>query len=230
MNPNVHARAGMLPGMQHFPGVPPGFNPYMTPTPAAGLIHTAGQLGVPQIANGQGSNQELYDYVPFNSTTAPGQVTFFDQIGQKPYPYSNLQNVNTLNVGESISVQYGAVTVLVVTSDVQYDSSAPVVSWSPAQTVSPAFNLSILELFQDNNRLQKQVSLTRANTSFNVFGKTAANYLFFFEKPFSYMPQIPFTATLKSPVLTTPATTGQTAYIGLHLFGLGSILNMKINA
>jgi hypothetical protein len=127
-------------------------------------------------------------------------------------------------VGESLSTQYIAFNRIVV------DNTTGAITTSfPLLATIPGLALSSFSLLLDNSRIIKVNSLMRSFSNFNPKGKTSNNNLFYPDTDLTIPPQISFTLDLRIPTNNDVATIGSTVYYGVHLFGTGSILNLKTN-
>lgn len=197
------------------------FNPYRRITPQAKIIGAAERIGNGAIAQNQGTTYELYDYVKLNTSATDQTITFFNALNTKAFPFTNISQ-NQLQAGEAIAVEYIFFSLIYVTK-----GSTEVVKMSAAQLDIPGVNLGNFSLNLDNNRVIKPISLMRANSLFNVHGKTAANYVFYPDTDLTIQSQLQFTAQLQLPPVTSPAPDTQDIYIGCHLTGTAAILNVK---
>jgi len=193
----------------------------VTPSAKMALINNA--LGNPALKKNQGSTFEIYDYV---AITTPGQtqtINFFGNVNTKTFPFTNIQQ-NQLGVGESLSTQYIAFNRIVQDNT----TLAITQSFSLIATV-PGLSLSNFSLLLDNSRIIKVNSLMRSVTNFNPKGQTGNNNLFYPDTDLTIPPQISFTLDLRIPTNNDAAVIGSTIFYGVHLFGTGSILNLKTN-
>jgi hypothetical protein len=90
-------------------------------------------------------------------------------------------------------------------------------------------SLANFSLLLDNSRIIKINSLTRSSSIFNPKGQTGNNFLFYPDTDLTIPPQISFTLDLRIPINSDVAIVGSTIFYGVHLFGTGSILNLKTN-
>ena len=192
-------------------------------TPSAKLALVNNKLGNGALKLNQGSTFEVYDYVAIPSTGTQQTVTFFGSVNTKTFPFTNIQQ-NQLQVGEALAVQYIAFTRIVVDR-----VSNAVEAFNPLLSAVPAAGLSTFSLNLDNSRIIKNNSLARSSNAFNTKGGTANNYLFYPDTDLTIPPQISFTLDLTIPTNTDTTPAGKTIYYGVHLFGTGSILNLKTN-
>jgi hypothetical protein len=198
-------------------------NAFQNVTPGAKLALVNNKLGNPGLKKNQGSTFEVYDYVNVTAGIGTSQVVrFFSSVNTKTAPFTNLQQ-NQLQVGEALSIEYIAFTRL-VTDRV----SGKLLSLTPLLSLSE-LSLSQMSILLDNSRIIKVNSLMRSFESFNTKGGTAKNYLFYPDTDLVIPPQISFTTELAVPTNTDTAGTDETIYYGCHLFGTGSILNLKTN-
>lgn len=197
-------------------------NAFQTVTPSAKLAMVNNKLGNPGLKKNQGSTFEVYDYV--NVTTGIGTsqvIRFFSSVNTKTAPFTNLQQ-NQLQVGEALSIEYIAFTRLVT------DRTGKLTKIEPLLALSE-LSLSQMSILLDNSRIIKVNSLMRSFEAFNTKGGTAKNFLFYPDTDLVIPPQISFTTELAVPTNTDTATTDEVVYYGCHLFGTGSILNLKTN-
>lgn len=197
-------------------------NAFQTVTPSAKLAMVNNKLGNPGLKRNQGSTFEVYDYV--NVTTGIGTaqvIRFFSSVNTKTAPFTNLQQ-NQLQVGEALSIEYIAFTRLVT------DKLGKLTSLTPLLNLSE-LSLSQMSILLDNSRIIKVNSLMRSFEAFNTKGGTAKNFLFYPDTDLVIPPQISFTTELAVPTNTDTATADEVVYYGCHLFGTGSILNLKTN-
>ncbi len=193
----------------------------VTPSAKMALINNA--LGNPALKKNQGSTFEIYDYV---AITTPGQtqtINFFGNVNTKTFPLTNIQQ-NQLGVGESLSTQYIAFSRIV-----QDNVTGAITQSGPLIQNVQGCALANFSLLLDNSRIIKINSLTRSLSSFNPKGKTSNNFLFYPDTDLTIPPQISFTLDLRIPTNTDVAVIGSTIFYGVHLFGTGSILNLKTN-
>jgi len=193
----------------------------VTPSAKMALINNA--LGNPALKKNQGSTFEIYDYVAVATPGTAQTINFFGNVNTKTFPFTNIQQ-NQLGVGESLSTQYIAFTRIVVDN-----TTNSVTQITPLIQSVPGCSLGAFSLLLDNSRIIKVNSLVRSISSFNPKGKTANNFLFYPDTDLTIPPQISFTLDLRIPTNTDVVTIGSTTYYGVHLFGTGSILNLKTN-
>jgi hypothetical protein len=197
-------------------------NAFQNVTPGAKLALVNNKLGNPGLKKNQGSTFEVYDYV--NVTTGIGTsqvIRFFSSVNTKTAPFTNLQQ-NQLQVGEALSIEYIAFTRLVT------DRAGVLKSLTPLLNLSE-LSLSQMSILLDNSRIIKVNSLMRSFEAFNTKGGTAKNFLFYPDTDLVIPPQISFTTELAVPNNTDTAGVDDVVYYGCHLFGTGSILNLKTN-
>ena len=195
-------------------------------TPGAKLALVNNKLGNPALKKNQGSTFEVYDYIDVTSTIGTQQVLrFFESVNTKTFPFTNVQQ-NQLQVGEALAIEYIALTRLEVS--VTPGSPDKLAAQSSLLSVT-GLSLSQFSLLLDNSRILKTNSLTRANSPFNPKGGTATNNLFYPDTDLTIPPQISFAAELNLPANSDTAGEGKKVFYGCHLFGTGSILNLKTN-
>lgn len=196
-------------------------NAFQTVTPSAKLALVNNKLGNPGLKKNQGSTFEVYDYVNVTANIGAAQVVrFFQSVNTKTFPLTNLQQ-NQLQVGEALSIEYIAFTRMTIERN-------KVTGITPLLNLSE-FALSQMSILLDNSRIIKVNSLMRSFEAFNTKGGTAKNFLFYPDTDLVIPPQISFTTELNIPDNTDSTTTGIDVYYGCHLFGTGSILNLKTN-
>ena len=197
-------------------------NAFQTVTPSAKLAMVNNKLGNPGLKKNQGSTFEVYDYVNVTTGIGTAQVLrFFQSVNTKTAPFTNLQQ-NQLQVGEALSIEYIAFTRLVT------DRAGVLKSLTPLLNLSE-LSLSQMSILLDNSRIIKVNSLMRSFEAFNTKGGTAKNFLFYPNTDLVIPPQISFTTELAVPNNTDTAGVDDVVYYGCHLFGTGSILNLKTN-
>lgn len=198
-------------------------NAFQTVTPSAKLALVNNKLGNPGLKRNQGSTFEVYDYQNVTASVGTAQVLrFFSDVNTKTAPFTNLQQ-NQLQVGEALSIEYIAFTRLEVET-----ATSTLIGLTPLLNLSE-FSLSQMSILLDNSRIIKVNSLMRSFEAFNTKGGTAKNFLFYPDTDLVIPPQITFTVELNVPKNSDTAATGKTVYYGCHLFGTGSILNLKTN-
>lgn len=196
-------------------------NAFQTVTPSAKLALVNNKLGNPGLKKNQGSTFEVYDYVNVTANLGNAQVVrFFQSVNTKTFPLTNLQQ-NQLQVGEALSIEYIAFTRMTIERN-KVTGVAPLLNLTE-------FSLSQMSILLDNSRIIKVNSLMRSFEAFNTKGGTAKNFLFYPDTDLVIPPQISFTTELNIPDNTDSTTTGIDVYYGCHLFGTGSILNLKTN-
>jgi len=196
-------------------------NAFQTVTPGAKLAMVNNKLGNPGLKKNQGSTFEVYDYVDVTANLGTSQVVrFFSSVNTKTFPFTNLQQ-NQLQVGEALAIEYIAFTRLTF-------EGGKLTGIDPLLSLSE-FSLSQMSILLDNSRIIKVNSLMRSFDAFNTKGSTARNFLFYPDTDLTIPPQISFTVELNVPQNTDSTTTGISVYYGCHLFGTGSILNLKTN-
>ena len=193
----------------------------VTPSAKMALINNA--LGNPALKKNQGSTFEIYDYVPLATPGTTQTINFFSNVNTKTFPLTNIQQ-NQLGVGESLAVQYIAFSRITINN-----TTGVVEQFAPLIQIVQGCTLSNFSLLLDNSRIIKINSLARGTTSFNPKGKTSNNYLFYPDTDLTIPPQISFTLDLRIPTNNDVVSVGSTIYYGCHLFGTGSILNLKTN-
>ena len=193
----------------------------VTPSAKMALINNA--LGNPALKKNQGSTFEIYDYVAIGTPGTTQTINFFGNVNTKTFPFTNIQQ-NQLGVGESLSTQYIAFNRIVVDN-----TTGAITTSNPLIATIPGLALSSFSLLLDNSRIIKVNSLMRSFSNFNPKGKTSNNNLFYPDTDLTIPPQISFTLDLRIPTNNDASTIGSTVYYGVHLFGTGSILNLKTN-
>jgi len=198
-------------------------NAFQNVTPGAKLAMVNNKLGNPGLKKNQGSTFEVYDYVNVTAGIGTSQVVrFFSSVNTKTAPFTNLQQ-NQLQVGEALSIEYIAFTRLVTDR-----LTGKLLSMAPLLSLSE-LSLSQMSILLDNSRIIKVNSLMRSFEAFNTKGGTAKNFLFYPDTDLVIPPQISFTTELAIPTNTDTAGVDEVVYYGCHLFGTGSILNLKTN-
>ena len=197
-------------------------NAFKEITPSAKLALVNNKLGNPGLKMNQGSTFEIYDYIEVTNPGSAETLTFFGNVNTKTFPFTNIQQ-NQLQVGEALSVQYIAFTRIVV------DNTNAITTVAPLISSIPGISLGAFSLLLDNSRIIKNNSLTRSSNNFNPKGSTANNFLFYPDTDLTIPPQISFTLDLRVPTNTDATRPGEKIYYGVHLFGTGSILNLKTN-
>mgnify|MGYP003650087608 CR=1 FL=1 len=182
-------------------------------------------LGNKALKKNQGSSVEVYDYITQTAGTigTSQTITFFANVNTKNFPLTNVQQ-NQLQVGESLSVEYIAFTRIS-----QVTATGSVTECTALITTVAGMNLGQFSFSLDNSRIIKNNSLIRSNSIFNPKGTTGVSNLFFPDTDLVIPPQISYTLELRVPINADTIPVGTTISYGCHLFGTGSILNLKTN-
>jgi hypothetical protein len=86
------------------PAAKPAANLGLSPTNAQKLIYIANKLGLPGIAQMQGSTVNLFDTVLMPTNASPQIISFFSAASTKPSQFSNFQQGN-LRAGEAMIIE-----------------------------------------------------------------------------------------------------------------------------
>jgi len=189
------------------------------PNPQEKLINVNRRLGNGEIAKQQGTTRVIYDSLPMDGTT---NMRFFENANNRSFPFTNLGSFgNQLNVGESLVVQRAYLTVFTVD-----DSSTP-----PEITDLTDFDgvgevglyKSELQLSVANQTVVKPIPLTSFFHRWNKYAWQDEASVFFFDTELIIPPLYEFVWDLRLPSYTPIADT----FIGLHIEGVGAILNTR---
>jgi len=200
-------------------------SPFQNVTANSKIAMVNNALGNRSLKRNQGSSVEVYDYITQTAGTigTSQTLTFFSNVNTKNFPLTNVQQ-NTLQVGESLSVEYIAFTRIS-----QVTATGAITECTALVTSVGGMNLGQFSFNLDNSRIIKINSLIRTNSVFNPKGTTGVSNLFFPDTDLVIPPQISYTLELRTPVNNDTIAAGTTISYGCHLFGTGSILKLKTN-
>jgi len=179
----------------------------ITETPQQKLLYIAKQLGLKSLAGMQGTTRAVYDAVD-RPATGPSTITFFDNVGQRAAPLSNISD-NQFQVGEALAIE--AIQIA------EFNGAVP-----------PNFELInqpgpfVLSVRVGNQTIIKKVPLGGAFK--NLTGtNNAFPTKFWLNVPLVIPPQVRFTVELEN-VSSTP---GEDQRLACFLYGTGVLLNLK---
>jgi hypothetical protein len=200
-------------------------SPFQNVTANSKIAMVNNALGNRSLKRNQGSSVEVYDYITQTAGTigTSQTLTFFSNVNTKNFPLTNVQQ-NQLQVGESLSVEYIAFTRIS-----QVTATGSITECTALVTTVGGMNLGQFSFNLDNSRIIKINSLIRTNSVFNPKGTTGVSNLYFPDTDLVIPPQISYTLELRTPVNNDTIAAGTTISYGCHLFGTGSILNLKTN-
>jgi hypothetical protein len=75
------------------------------------IVRVGKQMGMPNIAEQQGTTRIIYDALPLQSSGVSQTLQFFQNVNNRKFPFTNL-NQNKLNKGETLSLQYFSFQIL----------------------------------------------------------------------------------------------------------------------
>ena len=183
------------------------------------LVTTSDRFGNPGIAKQQVVTRELWDYIELVGRTS---FDFFTEVRNKTFPLTNLQE-NKLQPGETMILKRYWLSVLAVTTD-EIGTSF---KWTPVGTISSNLDLTLFNWFNDNVRVVKDKG-TLANSP--LFNKSAYNqdcYVYTLDSEITIQTEIQFYANVKTVNYSILPPLGTKYYLGLHVEGIGTILNPK---
>jgi hypothetical protein len=217
----------------------------VTPSKAQKLKYIADNLGLPGIADMQGSTVNIYDTVAISTGTGRQVLNFFANTSNKSRTFSNFQT-GTLNAGEAmISEEIAFIALTASGPDLTSDSTAITVA-GPVQAVSatglpnkPSVTLGLMNFTIANRKVVKDLNTFEQDPAFNprstgvaVFDTATATIVRFgeskiyLEAPPVIPPNQKIQLTLEiSPTGTIPANSFIMCVIGRF----GSIFSSKSN-
>lgn len=184
----------------------------MTITPQATLKAVAQNLGLKTLPKMQGTTRAIYDTVPLPAA-AGGSVSFFDNVGSRPFPASNI-TTNRFETNSALAVQ--AIAFYIVSDD---GETPPLLDSFQSTGINPG----IFELTIGNQTVIKK---TPINSGFQqITGRTngsAVNKMWL-TSPIVIPPQVRF----KVEARLMQAANGNFNNIACVLYGTGVLLNLK---
>lgn len=143
------------------------------PTKAQKLIYIANALGLPGIAEMQGSSFNVFDTVLVGTGATRQTLSFFNATSTKSRSFSNLQT-GTLQAGEAmIAEEISFIALTLSGSDLTSDATA-ISNAVPIQTVSatglpnkPAVTLGLLNFTIANSKVVKDYNTYEQDPAFN---------------------------------------------------------------
>lgn len=196
-----------------------------------------------KISKQQPTTRNVFQYIKVLPNAASQQVEFFKNLPNSHFPLSNIQS-NKFNAGEALAVQRIYFSMLIATAA----SNPPIITGVKDFDYFPQtekFYASLLNVYVDNNRLIKDLSITSFKGQFNYMARFAASAVgqptvgaFFTENTTHCVfelddvmiipEQIEFTATLQLPPYPVAAVADD-IYIGITMEGLGALVSPKHN-
>jgi len=181
----------------------------ITDTPQQKLLYIAKQLGLKSLAGMQGTTRAVYDTVE-QPATGPSTLTFFDNVGQRPAPFTNVSD-NQFQVGEALAIE--AIEILTF-----YGNSETTGLFDNILDPGPL----VLSVRVGNQTIIKKVPMGRVFK--NLTGTNLANPTkFWLNVPLIIPPQVRFTVELEN----VPGIEGPFRRISCFLYGTGVLLNLK---
>jgi hypothetical protein len=182
------------------------------------LVTTSDRFGNPGIAKQQFVTRELWDYIPLDGRTS---FDFFTEVRNKTFPFTNLQE-NKLQPGETMILKRYWLAILVI----EETEAGVTYTWQPANNVSN-LNLTLFNWFNDNVRVVKDKGTLANSPEFNKSGFNQLSNVYTLDSEISIQTEIQFYANIKTVAYNSVPKPGQTVYLGLHVEGIGTILNPK---
>jgi len=181
----------------------------ITETPQQKLLYIAKQLGLKSLAGMQGTTRAIYDTID-QPATGPSTLTFFDNVGQRAAPLTNLAD-NQFQVGEALAIE--AVQIGFASGEQPF--------FFQSNFVDPV----VLSIKIGNQTVLKKVPLGNAfaNLTGISTGAFAVTQKVWFNVPLIIPPQVRFTAELEN----VPSTALQNPRIFCAFYGTGVLLNLK---
>lgn len=197
-----------------------------------------------KIAKQQPTTRNIFQYIKVSTNAASQTLSFFSNLNNSPFPLSNIAS-NKFNAGEALAVQRIYLSMMIATAG----SNPPIITGLKDFDYAPEtekFYASLLNVFVDNNRLIKDLSVTSFKGQFNYManfaGLTAAqptapaafftegtsHCVFELDDVMTIPEQIEFTATLQIPPYPVAPFVAD-IYIGLTMEGLGALVSPKHN-
>lgn len=183
------------------------------------LVTTSDRFGNPGIAKQQFVTRELWDYIELDGRTS---FDFFTEVRNKTFPLTNLQE-NKLQPGETMILKRYWLSVLTI----ETGEIGTAYDWQPVSGFSPNLNLCLFNWFNDNVRVVKDKGTLSNSPQFNKSGYNAESNVYTFDSEISIQTEIQFYANVKSVDYNALPPIGTKYYLGLHVEGIGTILNPK---
>lgn len=194
------------------------------------------------IGKQQPSSRNVFQYLQVLPSATTQTKQYFENVSQSPFPFANI-NDNKFNAGESLAVERMFLTMMIVDNVSGAITGLKDFDYSP---ITEKFYCSLLNVYVDNNRVIKDLSVTSFKGQFNYTAKFAALAVgqptvgAFFTETTSHCvyelddvlvipEQIVFTATLQLPSYPAAAFGASLLYIGLFFEGLGALVSPKHN-
>lgn len=195
------------------------------PTAQQKLISVAKDLGMPGIANQQGSTIVKFDSLVLatGNLDRPAFV-FFKNAKNRQFPFTNMED-NKLTVAESLVVERMYFFVITqVTATGEISNIQDLDSFG-----QPGAALSQIQIQIGNDVVLKQTPLLSFKPQFNKSASFNGYNAFHMQTLLTIQPGIEFSFSLQVPKLNIPVSATNTYYLGCGIEGPGSIFAPKIN-
>jgi len=183
----------------------------ITETPQQKLVYIANQLGLKSLAGMQGTTRAIYDTID-QPATGPSTLTFFDNVGQRSAPLTNLPD-NQFQVGEALAIE--AIQIGFANGEA-VNFQALSVSGPIVLSVRVG-NQTIIKKVPFGAAFKNATGVNNATTTGIAPAKVWLNV------PLVIPPQVRFTAELEN----VPSTVQADPRIFCAFYGTGVLLNLK---
>lgn len=192
------------------PGLAMAGAPFIGMTPQQKQVMVNKARGVP-IWNSQGTSRNVYDSLAIVANQT--HYTFFDQVSNRPFPLSNL-NDNKLDDMEDLVIQRISFSYITVGEGDAIDEVSPVALLEP-------FHAGIFNIRLENNVVMKDYSLRKLASDFNPYSQYEGQSVIVGDTYPTIPPQTRFTVNLRLP--DGWAAPGTETHIVCLLDGAGAI-------
>lgn len=186
----------------------------ITETPQQKLVYIAKQLGLKSLAGMQGTTRAIFDCID-QPAAGPSTVTFFDNVGQRAAPLTNLSD-NQFQVGEALAIE--AIQIGFANGETP--------QFSPLDVVGPL----VLSVRVGNQTIIKKIpfggafkNATGVNNA-SAVGAPVTPAKVWLNVPLIIPPQVRFTAELENVPTPFPVSSPR---LFCAFYGTGVLLNLK---
>lgn len=200
------------------------------------------KLGIQGLEKMQGTTRSIYDSLKLQNTTTNTVLTFFQNVKNRQFPFTNLSE-NKLQVGEALAMQRYSLMVIEFQPSTQAVKSvnclAALSEFKVLYRSDLSFNIAQDQVVK-NQPTHNMYSAFNKDAKFNgsqTFGTNpgltssfeVSHDVFHFDNNIVIPPNIEFTAQLQITPVTLPATPDREWHLCLTLEGLGSLYAPKAN-
>jgi len=192
------------------------------------LIGASQNFGNTNIKKQQGRTREIFDYIKFEFPyTTPTTFNFFKYVSQKDFPFTNI-NSNMLEAGESFIIQRIWFTVAIVSRGGGLGVGNLFIV-QPLGDFASFVGMSQYSWFNDNLQVLKNKSLLSHFPQWCATAQHERSYVKNLETLITLQPFVPFTCTLKVPLIPVVIPRDVEVHLGCHIEGTGTLFAPKHN-